>query len=113
MKRVSKKELLAMNHEVVYSADKGNPEGLLIKTETLPNNNDFIYLDLCGNTDSTNGCQHYDWITMAEHDSEFDIPLTFECCNRDGAFEDDFYYVYTKDEVQRLINRLNEALATM
>ena len=113
MRRIRKKEFLLLPYEAVYCEDTGSePKGLNIKVQSL-GDSDFIYQDVCGNPDAKDSKQHWDWLNEAEEDDKFDFPLTFDCASRDGLFEDNFYYVHTKDEVQCLIARLNKALATM
>jgi hypothetical protein len=109
MKLIHKKELLLLDHEIVFSYHNDTylgPHDLCILTQTLPR--DFVYQPLI-NTIECNGSDEYaDLHAIAEQDSNFDLIQDYNCCSRDGLFEDDSkYYVLSKNDLGKLIDRLS------
>jgi hypothetical protein len=107
VKLIHKKEFLKLKHEVVFHYYGGCfPEDLNIFIEPC-GERDFIYQGLIGALESMSDDHDLDMISCAEEDSSFDIPVDYECASRDGYFEDtDKYYVLTKNDLHKLIQRL-------
>lgn len=109
-----KKEFLKLNHEAVFHYYNGSfPEDLNIFIEPC-GERDFIYQSLIGAFDSSGSDHAMDMINCAEENSSFDIPVDYKCCARDGYFEDnDKYYVLSKNDLHKLIERLTIAYDQM
>ena len=55
-----------------------------------------------------------DMIYMAKEDDKYEIPVDYEYQSRDGMFEDDDrYYVLSKGDLKKLIDRLKSAYEQM
>ncbi len=108
MKLIHKKDMLKLNHEVVFHYYNGGyPCDLSIYGQSL-GERDFIYQMLIGSFDSSGSDESMDMICMAERDNNFDIPVDYESGSRDGLFEDDSrYYVLSKNDLRQLIDRLS------
>ncbi len=107
MKLIHKKDLLKINHEVIFHHYTGAyPEDFNIYIETC-GERDFIYQSLIGAFDSSGSDHDMKMINCAEENSDFDIPVNYDCASRDGYFEDnDKYYVLSKVDLKKLIDRL-------
>lgn len=87
MKIVNLEAFRAMPAGTVYS--KFNPhafEGLMTKGDTLEH--DFIYQDLIGNIDADDSGILGNMIDDAMEDDNVSLPLDFNCCGRDGLFDE-------------------------
>lgn len=107
MKLMYKKDLLKLTHEVVFHHYNGSfPEDLNIFCNSC-GERDFIYQPLIGSFYSSGSNHDMGMIYMAKEDNTYEIPLDYECQSRDGIFEDDDrYYVLSKDDLKKLIDRL-------
>ena len=114
MKLMHKKDMLKLNHEVVFHHYTGAfPEDLNIFCNSC-GARDFIYQQLIGSFDSRGSDHSMDMIYMAKEDDKYEIPVDYEYQSRDGMFEDDDrYYVLSKGDLKKLIDRLKSAYEQM
>jgi len=107
MKLMHKKDMLKLTHEVVFHHYNGSfPEDLNIFCHPC-GERDFIYQQLICAFDSRGSDHSMDMINIAEQDDNYNIPVDYECASRDGMFEDDDrYYVLSKEDLKKLIDRL-------
>lgn len=108
MRLISKKEMLTFEHEIVFSYHDSKcfgPTNLCILTKPLPR--DFVYQPLIDTIKCNNSDEYLDLHSIAEQDSTFELIQDYDCCSRDGLFEDDSkYYVLSKTDLANLIQRL-------
>lgn len=114
MKLMHKKDMLKLNHEVVFHNYTGAfPEDLNIFCDPC-GESDFIYQPLIGAFHSSGSNHDMDMINLAEANDKYEIPVDYECASRDGMFEDDDrYYVLSKGDLKKLIDRLTTAYEQM
>lgn len=108
MRLISKKELLSIPHEIVFSYlknYKSEPDDLCIYMQNL--GNDFTYQPLIDSIKSDNYYEYIDILRTSYGDSSFEIELDLDFVHRDGFFEEsDRYYIYSKEDLKKLIDRL-------
>ncbi len=121
MKIINRKEFLVLEESVVFS--KYTPsifDGFYLKLpdKELAQYNSFLYQDLIAPLETTSCLDknindptfidHSDACDMAEKQ---DMPLDFNCCDRDGYYDDDqLFAIYSKEDVEKLIKCLQAAL---
>jgi hypothetical protein len=105
---IPKKEFLSFEYEVVFSYHDSKcfgPTDLCILTRPLPR--DFVYQSLIDTIECGDSNEYINLHSIAEQDSSFELIQDYNCCSRDGLFEDDSkYYVLSKTDLGNLIQRL-------
>ena len=115
MRLITKKEMLSFDYEVVFSYHSSEcygPTDLNILTQSL--SRDFIYQPLIDTIKCNSSDEYADLHSIAEQDSSFELTQDYDCCSRDGLFEDDSkYYVLSKKDLGNLIRRLTTTYEQM
>lgn len=114
MQLMHKKDLLKLGHEVVFHDYNGaHPSDMSIYCFAC-GEHDFIYQPLIASFLSAGSNHDMDLIYQAKEDDKFDIAQDYECQSREGLFEDDSrYYVLSKDDLGKLIQRLTRTYDQM
>ena len=82
-------------------------DGLKIKGETWEY--DFLYQELIGNIDA-NSSEEFNEICEKSQTEDIDLPLDFDCYERDGLFEkNQLFAIYNEKDIEALINRLKKS----
>jgi hypothetical protein len=115
MKILNRKEFLTLDKEVLYTLyEPCIFTGLFIKNNTLKNDNgeniDFFISEIIAPIDCENSGEYTDKCIEAG-ENHIDLQLDFKSLSRDGMFdEEELYAVYSKKDIKKLIERLNELL---
>jgi len=107
MRIVNRKQFLEMPAGTLYS--KYQPcifHELMIKEDSLEN--DFIHQQIATALENTGSNDLMNKAAMLEA-IDIDLPMDFDCCGRDGCFdEDQLFAVWSDDDRIALIERLQE-----
>jgi len=114
MKIINRKEFLDLPPGVVFA--KYEPcvfSGLAIKESSYVSQEgyagDFVVQGLGVEVECANSDDYVTQCNKAEKGE--DVPLDFDCAGRDGLFENEqLFAVLSKEDVQKLIHRLQETL---
>jgi len=110
MKIVDFKEFLALPAGTVYM--KYEPcvfEDLCVKEDSLKNR-DFLYSNITYDIDCNGSDDFFAKLFEAEENKQ-SLKTDFNMVGRDGCFKDDqLFAVYEKEDVERLIAKLNDSL---
>ena len=70
---------------------------------------DFATMDLLDELEVDKDYERWDILDRAKKDSNFHFELSMDYFGREGLYEDERYYaVYEKEDLERLIKRLQE-----
>lgn len=116
MRIVDRATFLAMPAGTVFAKYQPCVFGdLLIKGETLAGGIDFRYQQIVDSLDVGGSGEFVDRLHLAEAKGAAgpEIEMDFNCESRDGLFDaDQLFAVWSRDDVEALINRLGRTLET-
>lgn len=114
MRIVDRKTFLSMPNGTVYCKfDPAIFRDMAVKEGVIGESSDFLYQDLTpAQFEGDRGSEdHFDTL-LAMQESGKSAALEFNCTSRDGLFDaDQLFAVFERQDVERLIACLQEALA--
>lgn len=111
MRIVNRSDFLALPPGTVYAkySSLGIFGKICIKDDTC--HNDWYYQELL-NVKYDDSVEFADVMQLAEQSSSYEVELDLDCMGRDGYFEEDERFAaLSRQDVESIITRLQEALA--